>query len=112
MILRRWRGAVRAEDAERYLIHQAETGVGDYRATPGNLGVLVLSRPLGDLVEVVTLSFWESMDAVRAFAGEDPEQARYYPGDDEFLVEKDARVEHHDVVEADLDAALMPPSRA
>ena len=107
MILRRWRGAVRAEVAERYLAYVSETGVADYRDTPGNLGVMMLSRPLGDLVEVVTLSLWESMDAVRAFAGEDPEQARYYPEDDQYLVEKDDRVEHHAVDELDLDAALL-----
>ena len=112
MVLRRWRGAVRAGDAERYLAHQAQTGVRDYRATPGNLGVLVLSRPLGELVEVVTLSVWTSMDAVRAFAGNEPEVARFYPGDETFLVEKDLHVEHHEVVEADLDAALLRPPGA
>ena len=103
---------MRAQDAESYLSHQAGTGVRDYRATAGNLGVLVLSRPVGDLVEVVTLSLWTSMDAVRAFAGDEPEKARFYPGDDAFLVEKDLHVEHHEVVEADLDAALVRPAGA
>jgi heme-degrading monooxygenase HmoA len=106
MILRRWRGAVRAEAAERYLAYVSETGVADYRDTPGNLGVLMLSRPVGDLVEVVTLSLWRSMDAVRAFAGEEPEKARYYPEDDEYLVEKDDHVEHYEVDELDLEAGL------
>ena len=107
MILRRWRGAVRAEDAEAYLAHQAGTGVRDYRATPGNLGVLVLRRPVGDLVEVVTLSLWESMDDVRRFAGDEPGVAVFYPGDDDLLVEKDAHVDHHEVVDADLDPAFL-----
>ena len=106
MIMRRWRGAVRAEDAERYLQHQADTGVGDYRATDGNLGVIVLSRTVGNLVEVVDLSLWESMDAVRAFAGDDPGRARFYPGDDDLLVERDDHADHWQVVEADLDARL------
>jgi heme-degrading monooxygenase HmoA len=102
MILRSWRGAVRAADAERYLAHQSETGVHDYRATEGNRGVLVLSRAQGDLVEVITLSLWESMDAVRRFAGDDPGVARFYPGDDELLAEKDLHADHWEVVEADL----------
>jgi heme-degrading monooxygenase HmoA len=106
MVLRSWRGAVRAEDEERYLAHQADTGVREYRETTGNLGALVLSRARGELVEVVTLSLWESMDAVRAFAGDDPERARFYPGDDELLVEKDAHADHFEVVSADLDGAL------
>jgi heme-degrading monooxygenase HmoA len=104
MILRSWRGAVKAADADRYLAHQADTGVRDYRDTAGNLGVLVLSRPRDDVVEVVTLSLWESMDAVRAFAGEEPEQARFYPGDDDLLVEKDRHADHFEVVSADLAA--------
>ncbi|NPC98187.1 antibiotic biosynthesis monooxygenase [Nocardioides sp. zg-DK7169] len=107
MILRRWRGAVRPEDVEAYLAHQSETGVRGYRATPGNLGVLVLRRPVGHLVEVITLSLWESMAAVRGFAGERPEVAVFYPGDDELLAEKDPHVDHFEVSEGDLDPGLL-----
>jgi hypothetical protein len=102
MILRSWRGAVRPADAERYLAHQSETGVRDYRDTPGNRGVLVLSRPRGELVEVITLTLWDSMGAVRRFAGDDPGRARFYPGDDDLLAEKDLHADHWEVVEADL----------
>jgi heme-degrading monooxygenase HmoA len=87
MIMRTWRGAVRPVAAERYLEHQAGTGVREYRVT--------------------TVSFWTSMEAVRAFAGEDPEQAKFYPGDHEFLVEKDLHVDHFEVVSSDLDLAGM-----
>ncbi len=103
MIMRTWRGAVRAVDADQYLTHQASTGVREYRQTPGNTGVLVLRRTVGDLCEVTTVSFWESMEAVRRFAGEDPDRAKFYPGDDELLVEKDSYVNHYEVVSADLD---------
>ena len=104
MILRRWRGAVRAEDAERYLAHQADTGVREYRATPGNRGAIVLTRPRGELVEVETLSLWDSMDAVRAFAGPEPERARFFPGDDALLAEADRHVDHFEVAGLDLEA--------
>ncbi|HWJ85387.1 MAG TPA: antibiotic biosynthesis monooxygenase [Cellulomonas sp.] len=107
MIMRTWRGAVRPTDADAYLEHQARTGIDDYRATPGNLGALVLRRDAGNLCEVVTVSFWESMDAVRAFAGEEPDRAKFYPGDDNFLVEKDLHVDHREVVTSDLDAVLL-----
>jgi len=102
MIMRTWRGAVRPEDAEEYLRHQGDTGVREYRETPGNLGVLVLRRSRGDLIEVSTLSLWTSMDAVRAFAGDDPERARFYPGDDDLLAQKDSHADHYEVVSADL----------
>ncbi len=105
MILRTWRGAVQPADADRYLAHQSDTGVAEYRRSAGNLGVLVLRRDRGRLVEVVTMSLWESMEAVQGFAGPHPEQARFYPGDDELLVEKDEYASHYEVVSADLSAA-------
>jgi hypothetical protein len=111
VIARTWRGAVRAADAERYLEHQGATGVLEYRSTPGNLGVIVLTRDRGDLCEVTTVSFWESMDAIRRFAGPDPGRAKFYPGDDELLVQQDLHVDHYEVVSADLDdvARRIPP---
>jgi heme-degrading monooxygenase HmoA len=107
MILRTWRGAVRHEDAEQYLAHQAETGIADYRQTPGNRGALVLRRDRGELCEVTTLSLWESMDAVKAFAGDDPDRAKFYPGDDDLLAEKDLHVNHYEVVSADVEVDAL-----
>lgn len=107
MIMRTWRGAVRPEDADRYLEHQGDTGVREYRETAGNLGVLVLRRPHGHLIEVTTVSFWTSMEAVKEFAGKDPELAKFYPGDDELLVEKDSHADHFDVASADIDVTAM-----
>ena len=103
MIMRTWRGAVRPDDADRYLDHQSTTGIREYRETTGNRGALVLTRDAGDLLEVVTVSFWDDMDAVRGFAGEHPEEAKFYPGDDDLLVEKDGHATHFTVVSADLD---------
>lgn len=53
------------------------------------------------------MSFWASMEAVRRFAGEDPNRAKFYPGDDELLVEKDLHVDHYEVVSADLDVPAL-----
>lgn len=106
MILRIWRGAVRREQADEYLQHQADTGVREYRTTPGNLGALVLRHERGALTEVATVSLWISIEAVKSFAGDDYQQAKYYPGDDDFLVEKDANVDHFEVVSIDLDPKL------
>ena len=105
MIMRMWRGLVRACDAEQYLAHQANTGVREYRQSPGNVGALMIRRDRDGLCEVTTVSFWESMESVRGFAGEDPTRAKFYPGDDELLVEKDLHVDHFNVVSAELDAS-------
>lgn len=101
--MRTWRGAVEPGDAERYLQHQADTGIAGYRKIPGNLGAIVLRRDRDGRCEVTTVSFWESLEAVRAFAGDDPDRARFFPGDDELLVEKDLHVDHFEVVSVDLD---------
>lgn len=97
MIARIWRGKVRSGDADRYVAYIEATGVRDYRATPGNLGVHILRHDLEDRTEIITLTFWESWEAIRAFAGDDPGVAKYYPEDDEFLLERPECVEHYTV---------------
>ena len=74
-----------------------ETGIEHYRSTTGNLGAWILHRPIGDRTEILTFSLWEDIDAVRAFAGDDPSHAVYYPEDDRFLVERSDTVDHYDV---------------
>ena len=48
------------------------------------------------LMIVLVFSQWESLDAVRAFAGERPEVAVYYPDDERFLLEFEAEVRHYE----------------
>lgn len=104
VILRRWTGRIRTADAVPYLAYVARTGAMDYAATPGNLGFRLASRDLGDgTTEVVTLSWWRSMEAIRRFAGGDAGRALYYPEDDRFLIERPERVEH-DAVPAPMEA--------
>jgi heme-degrading monooxygenase HmoA len=95
MIARIWRGAVRAEDADTYADYIRETGIREYAATPGNLGAHLLYRIDGDRAEVLTISFWESLDVVRGFAGDDIERAVFYPEDDRYLVERDLTAKHY-----------------
>ena len=93
-ILRVWRGAVAREDADEYVAYLHETGLADYEATAGNRGAMLLRRDDGELTRITTLSLWDGLDDIRAFAGEDIEKARYYPEDDRFLVEREDVVEH------------------
>jgi heme-degrading monooxygenase HmoA len=62
-----------------------------YRNTPGNRGAWMLRRDDGDRSEIVTFSLWESREHIKAFAGDDVEQAVFYPEDDRFLVEATSR---------------------
>ena len=97
MIARLWRGAVRPERGDAYAAYLDRTGVTECRATPGNQGVWVLRRNLADHTEFVFISLWESMEAIRRFAGDDVERARYYPEDREFLLYLEANVAHYQV---------------
>jgi heme-degrading monooxygenase HmoA len=98
VIARTWRGAVRAEDADAYLGYLEATGLKEYRETPGNTGVLALRRIEGDRCEYLIVSLWDSLEAVRRFAGDDVEQAVFYPEDDRFLVDRDLTSTHYEVV--------------
>ena len=96
-ILREWRGVIRRSERDDYVSYIRGTGLADYRSTPGNLGALMALNDLdAERTEVVTLSLWTSWDAIRAFAGERPELARYYPEDDRFLLERPETVKHYD----------------
>jgi heme-degrading monooxygenase HmoA len=97
MIARICRGAVRAEDAAAYASYVQETGIEGYKNTPGNRGAWALWRTEGGRTEFVTVSLWESWQAIEGFAGQDIEQAVFYPEDDRFLVERDLRVRHYEV---------------
>ncbi len=109
MIVRRWRGATRAADADRYLAYLEATGLREYRSLPGNRGVLLLRRALEDQAEFVLLSFWESEDAIRAFSGNDIRVARFYPDDSEFLVDSDRHADHFQLPFASLAPGLLTP---
>lgn len=99
MIARIWRGWTRTEDADEFVAYVQRTGIAAYRATPGNRAAYILRRSDGDRTEFITLTFWSSFDAIKAFAGEDVEQAVFYPEHDRFLVDRETTVRHFDVFE-------------
>ena len=98
MIARRWHGVVPSSKASEYQEYMEQTGVAAYQATPGNRGVYLFRRDEGDLTHFEILTFWESLAAVHAFAGDDIERARYYDRDVEFLVELEPFVAHFEVL--------------
>jgi heme-degrading monooxygenase HmoA len=97
MIARIWRGAVRRRDGDAYAEYMRQTGVPGYAETPGNRGVWMLRRDVEDRTEFVMFTLWDSLDAVKTFAGEDYETAVFYPEDDRFLVERDLTSTHYEV---------------
>ena len=100
MIARTWHGRVPSAKATAYEAYLHRTGLGGIAATPGNRGFLLLTRTTGDVTHFLLTSLWDSLDAIKRFAGEDYARARYYEEDDEFLLEREEFVTHHDVLVA------------
>jgi heme-degrading monooxygenase HmoA len=96
-VARTWRGWTRRSDADAYVAYLEQTGMPAYRQTPGNCGAWILRRDDGDRTEFVTLSFWESVDAIHGFAGDDISVAVFYPEDDAFLIERETSVQHYEI---------------
>ena len=98
MIARIWRGRTSSSRADDYFEYLKKTGLQDSRNTHGNQGVYILRRLKGDEAEFLFLSLWESMAAIKRFAGEDYEKARYYPEDKDFLLEMEPTVTHYEIL--------------
>jgi heme-degrading monooxygenase HmoA len=109
MIARTWKGRVPASKATEYYEFLLRTGVSDYQATPGNRGVLMQRRIERNEAHFVLTTLWDSIDSVKAFAGEEYERARYYPEDDDYLIERDTYVTHAEVLVASGLVAAAPP---
>ena len=101
LIARVWHGVTEAARADEYADYLERTGARECRATSGNRGVYVLRRIKQDRAEFTFISLWDSLEAIRRFAGEDYEKARYYPEDRDFLVELEPFVDHYEVIDRD-----------
>ncbi len=98
MIVRMWHGRVSTDKAQAYRAFLNARAIPDYQSTPGNRGVYILERAEGNVTHFITLTFWESLESIRAFAGEKVETAKYYPEDRDFLLEFEPTVVHYEVV--------------
>ena len=98
MIVRMWHGRVPTSKAQAYREFVNGRAIPDYHSVPGNISVHILERQEGEITHFITMTFWESLESIRGFAGDDLERAKYYPEDDEFLLEFEPRVVHYEVV--------------
>ena len=98
MIARTWHGMTPAARADEYMDYLNKTGLPEYRTTLGNLGVYVLRRIEGNTAHFLLLTLWEDEAAIRRFAGLQMEKAKYYPEDEDFLLELEPTVTHYEVL--------------
>jgi heme-degrading monooxygenase HmoA len=96
MIVRIWHGRTRTIDADVYRKYVLEVGISHYISTEGNLGGQIWQRREGDITHIWTVSWWDNLQAVKNFTGEDIEKAKYYEEDKKYLLEFEPTVEHRE----------------
>jgi antibiotic biosynthesis monooxygenase (ABM) superfamily enzyme len=101
LICRIWHGWTKPQNADAYdslLRGEIFRAIGA-RKLPGYLGIDLLRREAADAVEFITIMWFESLDAVREFAGEDYERAVVPPAARTLLLRFDDRSAHYEVRE-------------
>ena len=101
MIARLWRGwttPANADPYEQLLRSEIFSGI-EQKKIPGYRGIDLLRRDVEGTVEFVTLMWFDSLDAVRAFAGQDYQNAVVPPKAQQLLLRFDRKSAHYSVVE-------------
>jgi heme-degrading monooxygenase HmoA len=101
VVARIWHGTTLTSKADEYYDYLLEAGIKKIQSIPGNLGVQVLRRTDGDNTEFTVISYWESRDVIRKFAGNDIEKVSPLPRDNEYLIKPETKVKHFDVLFSD-----------
>ena len=102
MVIREWRGRAHMADQDAYPMHFHSRVLPELRGIAGFVDATLGRRVLDGQVEFMVLTRWQSMDAIRAFAGDEPGRAVVEPGAISALTEFDRTVQHYEVVEAGL----------
>jgi heme-degrading monooxygenase HmoA len=98
MIARVWSAQTTPELAPAYAEHLNNHVLPAVRKLAGFAGANLLQRPGGEAVEIVVITYWQSMDAIRGFAGSDLERAVVADEASALLTRYDERVRHYEVV--------------
>lgn len=97
MIVRLWHGRTDTGKADAYARFMIERAAPDYGAVPGLKKRYFLRRTDGAVTHFLLVTLWDSMKSIVAFAGPSPDKAKYYPEDDQFLLEKEKTATMYEV---------------
>ncbi len=97
MIARIWKGEVPLDRSDEYLERMRTIAIPDYRSTDGNQGAFALRRLHEDRAEFLMLTFWDSLESIKAFNGDDISVAKYYDFDAEVLLEMVPNADHYEI---------------
>ena len=97
MIARMWHGRTKAIDLKEYTEFMKSVAIPDYKSTEGFVKLTFLRRVENDIAHFNLITFWENLEVIKNFAGEDYEIAKYYPEDKKYLLEFEEKVVHFEV---------------
>jgi heme-degrading monooxygenase HmoA len=99
MIARHWRGVAQREFADAYVEHLHSETFPQLVQLPGFHDASILRRDVEQGVEFLVVTVWKSLDAIRSFAGNDPESAVVPAKVQQMMIEYDRRPRHYEVVD-------------
>ncbi len=97
MIARTWHGRTKVDDYEAYTEFMKSVAIPDYKKTKGFKKLSFLRRTEEDIAHFTLITFWENLEVIQNFAGNDYEIAKYYPRDKKYLLELEEKVKHFEV---------------
>ncbi len=98
MIARVWRGVASPEDATYYIAHFNRNVLPELKCLSGFETAYIFQHPMNDGIELTVMTLWQSLDAIRSFAGEDYETAVVAPTAQAVLLSFDKHVTHYEVI--------------
>lgn len=99
MISRQWVGVARLAEAERYVEHLKTETFPKLAQIAGFRDAAILRRNVADGAEFRIVTTWESLDAIREFAGDNPEVAVVPDAVQAMMITYEKTVAHYEVVE-------------
>ena len=97
MIARIWHGKTKIAHYEEYTDFMKNQAIPDYKKTEGFIKLTFLRRTEGNIAHFNLITFWENIEVIKNFAGNDYETAKYYPEDKEYLLDFEEKVTHYEV---------------
>jgi len=97
MIARIWHGRTNLDDYEEYTEFMKSEAIPDYEKTSGFKKLIFLRTIKEGSGHFTMITFWENLEVIKNFAGEDYFKAKYYAEDERFLLEFEEKVEHYEV---------------
>jgi heme-degrading monooxygenase HmoA len=97
MVARVWHGRTSIEKADEYRQYLFDVGIKKIAALPGNRGVQLMMSKTATQGEFMVVSYWNSIEAIKGYAGENYTRVHDLPRDKEFLVDMETLVRHFEL---------------